>query len=84
MDYNSLQLQFCQAMFNRGVCELATLPFIFFQDVSQSAVAEMAEPEKEVLPTKALIIIITGKCRCKKNNLRILFRKLCLYNVKHR
>ena len=67
MDYNSLQLQFCQAMFNRGVCELATpyFPF-FFQDVSQSAIAEMTEPEKEVLTTKALIIIITGKCTCIK------------------
>nr|XP_022289492.1 uncharacterized protein LOC111101332 isoform X1 [Crassostrea virginica]XP_022289493.1 uncharacterized protein LOC111101332 isoform X2 [Crassostrea virginica] len=31
-----------------------------FQDVFQRAIAEMAAPEKEVLTTKALIIIITG------------------------
>ena len=51
---------------------LLTLPFIFFQDVSQGAIAEKAAPEKEVLTTKALIIIITGKCTCIKKVLNFV------------
>ena len=45
--------------------KLLTLPFIFFQDVSQGAIEEKAAPEKEVY-SKRLIIIITGKCTCIK------------------
>ena len=55
---------------------LLPLTFIFFQDVSQSAIAEMTEPEKEVLTTKALIIIITGKCTCIKIYLLNFVKKL--------